>query len=85
MIRTLSVFLQPIEDLGLSKRVCNSLKADNIYFIGDLVPRSVAAVRQLPNIGSGAFEQIRSALAINGWVLGTSIPGYLDLHKARFG
>jgi DNA-directed RNA polymerase subunit alpha len=85
MAKTLSVFVSPIDDLGLSKRVCNSLNNENIVYIGDLIGRSPIEVRRIPNIGNIAFQQIQNALEINGWVLGTAIPGYLDLHKATFG
>ncbi|WP_064608179.1 DNA-directed RNA polymerase subunit alpha, partial [Moraxella catarrhalis] len=45
------VLLRPVDDLELTVRSANCLKAENIYYIGDLVQRSETELLKTPNLG----------------------------------
>jgi DNA-directed RNA polymerase subunit alpha len=45
------VLLRPVDDLELTVRSANCLKAENIYYIGDLVQRTVFELLKTPNLG----------------------------------
>ena len=63
-------FLQcPIESLQLTVRSTNCLKAEKIYYIGDLIQRTEFELLHLPNIGRKALNEIKEALANHGLFL----------------
>lgn len=67
------MLLQPVDDLELTVRAANCLKAENIYYIGDLVQRSETNLLKTPNLGKKSLMEIKSVLAQRGLSLGMVI------------
>ena len=51
------VLLRPVDDLELTVRSANCLKAENIYYIGDLIQRSETELLKTPNLGTQVAER----------------------------
>ena len=64
------VLLRPVDDLELTVRSANCLKAENIYYIGDLVQRSETELLKTPNLGKKSLTEIKDVLASKGLELG---------------
>lgn len=64
------VLLRPVDDLELTVRAANCLKAENIYYIGDLVQRSENDLLKTPNLGKKSLMEIKSVLSQRGLSLG---------------
>ena len=64
-----SVLLRPIEDLELALRSTNCLKAENIYYIGDLIQRSEKDLLETSNLGIKSLNEIKDVLASKGLTL----------------
>lgn len=58
------------DHLGLQVRPANCLKAENIYYIGDLLLWSEAELLKTPNLGRKALGEIKKALVSNGLIMG---------------
>jgi DNA-directed RNA polymerase subunit alpha len=67
------ILLRPVDDLELTVRSANCLKAENIYYIGDLVQRSENDLLKTPNLGKKSLMEIKSVLAQRGLSLGMNI------------
>jgi DNA-directed RNA polymerase subunit alpha len=67
------LLLRPVDDLELTVRAANCLKAENIYYIGDLVQRSEHDLLKTPNLGKKSLLEIKSVLAQRGLSLGMHI------------
>ena len=67
------LLLRPVDDLELTVRAANCLKAENIYYIGDLVQRSEHDLLKTPNLGKKSLLEIKSVLAQRGLSLGMQI------------
>lgn len=70
------IFHRPVDDLELTVRSANCLKAENIFFIGDLVQRTEADLLKTPNLGKKSLTEIKNVLAAHGLALGTKIEGW---------
>jgi len=70
------IFQRPVDDLELTVRSANCLKAENIFFIGDLVQRTEADLLKTPNLGKKSLTEIKNVLAAHGLALGTKIDGW---------
>lgn len=77
------VLLRPVDDLELTVRAANCLKAENIYYIGDLVHRTENDLLKTPNLGKKSLMEIKSVLAQRGLSLGMAIKQWppLDFEK----
>lgn len=64
------MLLRPVDDLELTVRAANCLKAENIYFIGDLVQRTENDLLKTPNLGKKSLLEIKAVLAQRGLSLG---------------
>ncbi|MFT6791313.1 MAG: DNA-directed RNA polymerase subunit alpha [Cellvibrionaceae bacterium] len=64
------LLLRPVDDLELTVRSANCLKAENIYFIGDLVQRTEVELLKTPNLGKKSLTEIKDVLASKGLSLG---------------
>ena len=64
------ILLRPVDDLELTVRAANCLKAENIYYIGDLVQRSENDLLKTPNLGKKSLTEIKTVLAQRGLTLG---------------
>ena len=67
------MLLRPVDDLELTVRAANCLKAENIYYIGDLVQRSEHDLLKTPNLGKKSLLEIKSVLSQRGLSLGMMI------------
>ncbi len=67
------MFMRPVDDLELTVRAANCLKAENIYYIGDLVQRSENDLLKTPNLGKKSLLEIKGILAQRGLSLGMLI------------
>lgn len=70
------VLLRPVDDLELTVRSANCLKAENIYYIGDLVQRSETELLKTPNLGKKSLTEIKDVLASKGLELGMNIDNW---------
>jgi len=70
------VLLRPVEDLELTVRAANCLKAENIYYIGDLVQRPESKLLKTPNLGKKSLTEIKEALQARGLVLGMTVDNW---------
>lgn len=64
------ILLRPVDDLELTVRAANCLKAENIYYIGDLVQRTENDLLKTPNLGKKSLMEIKAVLAQRGLSLG---------------
>ncbi len=78
------LLMRPVDDLELTVRAANCLKAENIYYIGDLVQRSENDLLKTPNLGKKSLTEIKSVLLQRGLSLGMKIEKWPppDLHDA---
>ena len=65
-----------VDDLELTVRAANCLKAENIMRIGDLVHRAESDLLKTPNLGKKSLMEIKSVLAQHGYTLGMQIDGW---------
>ena len=70
------VLLRPVDDLELTVRSANCLKAENIYFIGDLVQKSEGELLKTPNLGKKSLTEIKDVLASRSLSLGMKIDNW---------
>ena len=70
------VLLRPVDDLELTVRSANCLKAENIYYIGDLIQRTETELLKTPNLGRKSLNEIKEVLSSMGLRLGMDIPGW---------
>lgn len=70
------IYFRPVDDLELTVRSANCLKAENIFFIGDLVQRTESDLLKTPNLGKKSLTEIKNVLASHGLALGTKIEGW---------
>jgi DNA-directed RNA polymerase subunit alpha len=64
------ILLRPVDDLELTVRSANCLKAENIYYIGDLIQRTEVELLKTPNLGKKSLTEIKDVLASRGLSLG---------------
>ncbi len=67
------VLLQTIDELDLTVRSANCLKAENIYYLGELVQRSENELLKTPNLGKKSLNEIKDLLSSKGLNLGMKI------------
>jgi DNA-directed RNA polymerase subunit alpha len=60
------VLVRPVDDLELTVRSANCLKAENIYYIGDLIQRTETELLKTPNLGRKSLNEIKEVLASRG-------------------
>jgi DNA-directed RNA polymerase subunit alpha len=70
------ILFRPIDDLELTVRSANCLKAENIYYIGDLVQRTEADLLKTPNLGKKSLTEIREALRSHNLDLGMTLENW---------
>ena len=70
------VLLRPIDDLELTVRSANCLKAENIYYIGDLIQRTETELLKTPNLGRKSLNEIKEVLAARGLTLGMKLENW---------
>jgi DNA-directed RNA polymerase subunit alpha len=70
------LLLRPVDDLELTVRSANCLKAENIYFIGDLIQRSESELLRTPNLGRKSLNEIKDVLATRSLSLGMRLENW---------
>ena len=70
------VLLRPVDDLELTVRSANCLKAENIYYIGDLIQRTENELLKTPNLGRKSLNEIKEVLAARGLTLGMKLDNW---------
>jgi len=70
------ILLQPVDDLELTVRSANCLKAENIYYIGDLIQRTENELLKTPNLGRKSLNEIKEVLASKGLTLGMKLENW---------
>ena len=64
------VMLRPVDELELTVRSANCLKAESIHYIGDLVSRKESDLLRTPNLGKKSLNEIKEVLSSRGLSLG---------------
>src|SRR6266576_3841650 len=70
------ILLRPVDDLELTVRSANCLKAENIYYIGDLIQRTETELLKTPNPGRKSLNEIKEVLASRGLTLGMKLENW---------
>ncbi|BAZ95054.1 DNA-directed RNA polymerase subunit alpha [Thiohalobacter sp. COW1] len=81
------ILLRPVDDLELTVRSANCLKAESIYYIGDLIQKTEVELLKAPNLGKKSLTEIKDVLASHGLSLGMRLdnwppPGLRDKDRA---
>ena len=70
------ILLRPVDELELTVRSANCLKAENIFYIGDLIQRTENELLKTPNLGRKSLNEIKEVLASRGLTLGMKLEGW---------
>jgi DNA-directed RNA polymerase subunit alpha len=70
------ILLRPVDELELTVRSANCLKAENIYYIGDLIQRTENELLKTPNLGRKSLNEIKEVLASRGLTLGMRLENW---------
>ena len=73
------LLLRSIEELELTVRSTNCLKAESIFLIGDLIQRSEFDLLKTPNLGKKSLNEIKDVLASKGLSLGMVLENWPPL------
>ncbi|MDH5326073.1 MAG: DNA-directed RNA polymerase subunit alpha [Gammaproteobacteria bacterium] len=70
------ILLRPVDDLELTVRSANCLKAEQIFYIGDLIQCTEVELLKTPNLGKKSLTEIKSTLATKGLSLGMRLENW---------
>ena len=70
------ILMRPVDDLELTVRSANCLKAENVYYIGDLIQRTENELLKTPNLGRKSLNEIKEVLASHGLTLGMRLENW---------
>lgn len=70
------ILVRPVDELELTVRSANCLKAENIYLIGDLIQRTEVELLKTPNLGKKSLTEIKDVLATRGLSLGMRLENW---------
>jgi DNA-directed RNA polymerase subunit alpha len=70
------ILLRPVDELELTVRSANCLKAENIHYIGDLVQRTEVELLRTPNLGKKSLTEIKEVLESHGLSLGMRLENW---------
>jgi DNA-directed RNA polymerase subunit alpha len=70
------VLLRPVDELELTVRSANCLKAENINYIGDLIQRTEVELLRTPNLGKKSLTEIKEVLESHGFALGMRLENW---------
>ncbi len=77
------MLMKPVDDLELTVRSANCLKAENIYYIGDLIQRTESELLKTPNLGRKSLTEIKDVLAQRGLSLGIKLDNWQSPRSAH--
>jgi len=77
------ILLRPVDELELTVRSANCLKAENIYYIGDLIQRTETELLKTPNLGRKSLNEIKEVLASRGLTLGMKLENWPPANLER--
>lgn len=70
------ILLRPVDDLELTVRSANCLKAEAIQYIGDLVQKTEVELLKTPNLGRKSLNEIKDVLAQRNLCLGMRLENW---------
>ena len=70
------ILMRPVDELELTVRSANCLKAENIYYIGDLIQRTEVELLRTPNLGKKSLTEIKEVLESHGLALGMRVENW---------
>lgn len=70
------ILVRPVDDLELTVRSANCLKAEKIYYIGDLIQRTEVELLKTPNLGKKSLTEIKDVLGTHGLTLGMRLENW---------
>ena len=70
------ILRRPVDELELTVRSANCLKAESIFFIGDLIQRTEVELMRTPNLGKKSLTEIKDILAMHGLSLGMRLENW---------
>lgn len=70
------ILLRPVDDLELTVRSANCLKAESIHYIGDLIQKTEVELLKTPNLGKKSLTEIKDILAAKGLSLGMRLENW---------
>jgi DNA-directed RNA polymerase subunit alpha len=70
------LLLRPVDELELTVRSANCLKAENIHYIGDLVQKTEVELLRTPNLGKKSLTEIKEVLESHGLTLGMRLENW---------
>jgi len=70
------LLLRSVDDLELTVRSANCLKAENIFYIGDLIQKTEVELLKTPNLGKKSLTEIKDILANKGLSLGMRLENW---------
>ena len=70
------ILLRPVDELELTVRSANCLKAENIYYLGDLIQKNESELLKTPNLGKKSLTEIKDVLASQGLSLGVQLENW---------
>ena len=70
------ILLRPVDELELTVRSANCLKAENIFYIGDLIQKTEIELLKTPNLGKKSLTEIKDVLALRGLSLGMRLENW---------
>lgn len=73
------VLLRPVDELELTVRSANCLKAESINLIGDLIQRTENELLKTPNLGRKSLNEIKEVLAARGLTLGMKLENWATI------
>jgi len=78
------VLLSLVDDLELTVRSANCLKAEDIFYIGDLVQRTETELLKTPNLGKKSLNEIKNILKEKGLSLGMRLENWNSIEKRKY-
>ena len=70
------ILIRPVDELELTVRSANCLKAENINYIGDLIQRTEVELLRTPNLGKKSLTEIKEVLESHGLALGMRVESW---------
>jgi DNA-directed RNA polymerase subunit alpha len=65
-----------VDELELTVRSANCLKAENIFYIGDLIQKNENELIKIPNLGKKSLTEVKDVLASRGLSLGMRLENW---------